>query len=199
MHHIAKPFRGAALAASALPDRPGLSAMLPGGLFLAATILGMALMAPPAQSQEAQQEVGFISAEGADIGTATLTPTPAGLLIELDLHDLTPNTWHGFHIHETGVCDAEDGFKSAGGHFAGSATEHGFLSAGGPHVGDMPNQYVASDGTLKAQVLNTMAVLGGDTDNVSGRAFMLHGGPDDYQSQPSGAAGDRVGCAVIPG
>ena len=37
----------------------------------------------------------------------------------------------------------------------------------------------------------------GNPDGVP--VVMLHGGPDDYQSQPSGAAGDRVGCAVIPG
>ena len=69
--------------------------------------------------------------------------------------------------------------------------------AGGPHTGDMPNQYVATDGTLKAQVLNTYAFLGGVSDNVSGRALVLHGGADDYESQPSGDAGERIACAVI--
>ncbi|OWU67013.1 superoxide dismutase [Marinibacterium profundimaris] len=167
-------------------------------MLLAATALGAGLLPGPAASQEAGEEVSFVSAEGADIGTATLTSTPAGLLIELDLHDLTPESWHGFHIHETGACDPGEGFKTAGGHFAGDATAHGFMVEGGPHVGDMPNQYVAADGTLKAQVLNTMAILGGEQDNVSGRALMLHGGADDYESQPSGAAGDRVACAVIP-
>ncbi len=118
-----------------------------GGVALA-TILGLTLAAS-AGAQE-QRHASFISAEGADIGTATLTGTIPGLLIELDLHGL-PEGWHGFHIHENGECDAEGGFQSAGGHFAVSDTAHGFQSEGGPHSGDMPNQYVAADGTLKAQ------------------------------------------------
>ena len=141
--------------------------------------------------------MSFVNRDGKDIGTAKLTGTPVGLLIALDLENLTPETWHGFHIHETGECDPETGFKSAGGHFAISDTSHGFHVEGGPHSGDMPNQWVSADGTLKAHVLNNYAFLGGDMGNVSGRALVLHSGPDDYKSQPSGAAGDRIACAVI--
>jgi Cu-Zn family superoxide dismutase len=36
----------------------------------------------------------------------------------------------------------------------------------------------------------------GDT-NIRGKALMIHGGQDDYESQPSGDAGDRQACAVI--
>jgi Cu-Zn family superoxide dismutase len=166
-------------------------------LMLATAVsLGLATVAQ-AQEQETEAQTGFINAEGTEIGTATLTGTPAGVLIELDLAELPPETWHGFHVHETGACDAETGFKSAGGHYTISSTNHGFLSDGGHHAGDMPNQYVASDGTLKAQVLNHQLVLGGEQDNLSGRALVLHSGPDDYKSQPSGEAGDRIACAVI--
>ncbi|QFT80857.1 Superoxide dismutase [Cu-Zn] precursor [Roseovarius sp. THAF27] len=168
----------------------------PARLLLLASAMSLGL-ANVAQAQDADAKASFINAEGTEIGTATLTDTPAGVLIELDLAELPPETWHGFHIHETGECDAEGGFKSAGGHLASSGNDHGFLTDGGPHVGDMPNQYVASDGTLKAQVLNHQAVLGGEQDNLSGRALMLHSGPDDYESQPSGDAGERIACAVI--
>ncbi|MEY8838982.1 superoxide dismutase family protein, partial [Cribrihabitans sp. XS_ASV171] len=34
-------------------------------------------------------------------------------------------------------------------------------------------------------------------DDVSGRAFIIHGGSDDYESQPSGDAGERIACAMI--
>ncbi|EAQ03281.1 Putative Copper/Zinc superoxide dismutase [Pseudooceanicola batsensis HTCC2597] len=163
----------------------------------AAALLAIAGAATAQDGQQTEQETTFINADGAEIGTATLTGTPAGLLIELDLRDLPPETWHGFHIHETGECDAEGGFDSAGGHFTISDTEHGFFREGGFHAGDMPNQYVSADGTLKAQVLNRQVFLGGEQGNASGRALMIHGGADDYESQPSGDAGDRIACAVI--
>ena len=127
-------------------------------LTLATTVtLGLA---GAAQAQGANRQATFINAEDTEIGTATLTGTPAGVLIELDLRNLPPESWHGFHLHETGECDVESGFKSAGGHLTISGTNHGFLSPGGRHAGDMPNQYVSDDGTLKAQVLNHQAVLG---------------------------------------
>jgi len=162
-----------------------------------ATTTALSLMLSSGALAQEQREVSFTSVEGRDIGTAILTGTPSGTLIELDLHDLPPETWHGFHIHENGECTPEDNFKSAGGHFSVSDTEHGFYSEEGPHTGDMPNQYVAADGTLKAQVLNTYAFLGGEMDNIMGRALILHGGADDYESQPSGDAGNRIACAVI--
>jgi superoxide dismutase, Cu-Zn family len=168
---------------------------LPRSLLLAAVCAGLAA---PVAAQAPEGEATFINAEGTEIGTARLTGTPVGLLIELDLTDLPPETWHGFHIHETGECDAEGGFESAGGHFSVTEnTAHGFLVEGGPHSGDMPNQYVAADGTLKAEVFTPYAFYGGEQDNVTGRALMLHSGPDDYESQPSGDAGDRIACAVI--
>ena len=33
--------------------------------------------------------------------------------------------------------------------------------------------------------------------NIIGRAIIVHSGVDDYTSQPSGAAGGRIGCGVI--
>ena len=57
----------------------------------------------------------------------------------------------------------------------------------------MPNQYVGADGTLKSQVFNAQVTM----DDVSGRAFIIHGGADDYESQPSGDAGERIACATI--
>ena len=92
-----------------------------------------------------------------------------------------------------------DGFKSAGGHYAGGM-KHGFLVEGGPHPGDMPNVTVGSDGVLKVSVLNTMvSVKGGENPLLDddGSALMIHSGADDYESQPAGDAGNRIACAVI--
>ncbi|MEQ9239521.1 superoxide dismutase family protein [Roseovarius indicus] len=167
----------------------------------AAGALCLGVAAPMAVAQDSgaempEKDITFTSAEGEEIGTGTLTGTPAGVLIEVDLQNLPADSWHGFHIHEKGVCDVESGFKSAGGHFNAGDTEHGLLVEGGAHSGDMPNQYVSADGKLIAQVLNTAVSIGGEAD-VSGRAIVIHGGADDYESQPSGDAGERIACAVI--
>ncbi len=87
--------------------------------------------------------------------------------------------------------------NSAGEHFNPTNAEHGYLAAKGPHAGDMPNQHVGADGVLRAQVFNSMVQLDGGEAAIRGRALMIHGGQDDYKSQPSGDAGKREACAVI--
>ena len=102
---------------------------------------------------------------------------------------------HAFHIHQTGRCDAKDGFKSAGDHYAGDRQKHGFKVEGGPHAGDMMNKFVGSDGQLRAHVINTRVTLTDGENTVfdsDGSALILHAKGDDYSSQPSGNAGDRI-------
>jgi Cu-Zn family superoxide dismutase len=141
----------------------------------------------------------FVDAKGRNIGTATLTQTPNGVLLDLDVSGVPPGE-HAFHIHETGRCDPADGFKSAGDHFAARAHQHGFKVQGGPHAGDMMNQFVGEDGRLRAHVVNTRVTLRdgeGSVFDKDGSALVVHAKADDYQSQPSGNAGDRIACAVI--
>jgi Cu-Zn family superoxide dismutase len=141
----------------------------------------------------------FIDAQGKRVGTAQLTQTPSGVLIELDLKGLPPGE-KAFHLHENGACDPRDGFKSAGAHFDPRGNQHGLHAAKGPHAGDMPNQFVRQDGVLRAHVLNTVVMLPpGEATlfDADGSALVLHAKPDDYRSQPAGDAGDRIACAVI--
>lgn len=138
----------------------------------------------------------FVDQEGETHGTATLTETPSGVLIEVEVPGLPPGQWVAFHVHQEGVCDHETEHESAGGHYNPSDTAHGYLAEGGPHAGDMPNQYVGEDGTLRAQVFNSMVSLDGD-NAIRGRALMVHAGADDYTSQPSGDAGARLACGIV--
>jgi len=141
--------------------------------------------------------VGFVDSAGKDNGTAQLTATPGGVLFELEITGLPRGQWVAFHIHETGSCDHISGHESAGGHFNPTGKKHGFLIENGPHVGDMPNQYVAADGILRAQVYNDDVELNRGKTGVRGRALMIHAQADDYESQPSGNAGKRLACGVI--
>lgn len=141
----------------------------------------------------------LIDRDGRQIGTAVFQDTPNGLLVSVSAAGLPPGE-HGFHIHETGRCDPAAGFSSAGGHFAPGGHQHGFEVPQGPHAGDMPNQFVGADGRLRAHVFNPAVTLGegaGSLADADGSALVVHAGADDYHSQPSGDAGDRIACAVI--
>ncbi|PZR00403.1 MAG: superoxide dismutase [Cereibacter sphaeroides] len=139
----------------------------------------------------------FLDAEGNQSGTAALSDTKAGVLVEIDVSGLPGSQWVAFHMHQTGTCDHVTHYDSAGGHFNSGEVPHGYLADGGPHAGDMPNQWVGADGSLRAQVLNPAVTLADGETGIRGRALMIHAGPDDYSTQPTGGAGARLACAVI--
>ncbi|TCL70187.1 superoxide dismutase family protein [Rhizobium sp. BK251] len=158
----------------------------------------MLAIAPPLAAQDKQTATAdFIDRDGKGAGRAALTVAKEGVVIELEVSGLPANKWLAFHVHENGSCDAAGGFASAGAHFNSGKSEHGLLAANGPHAGDMPNQYVASDGFLRGQLFETAVTLDGKDDGIRGRALVIHAGSDDYRSQPSGGAGDRIACAII--
>ena len=140
----------------------------------------------------------FSGADGADHGTLTLTGTPNGVLIKGELTGV-PAGVHAFHFHTTGKC--EPPFDSAGGHFNPTEAKHGYMVEGGPHAGDMPNLEAGEPGTVMVETFDPHVSLTegaqGYLMDADGSALILHAGADDYSSQPSGAAGDRLACAVI--
>jgi superoxide dismutase, Cu-Zn family len=164
---------------------------------LAAAGLALAVSVPTTAEESTTAKAEFVNLAGEKNGTATLTGTPQGVLIAVEVTGLPLGGWVAFHVHETGNCDHQTAHDSAGGHFNPTNAEHGYLAANGPHAGDMPNQHVGADGVLRAQVFNSMVRLDGGETAIRGRALMIHGGQDDYKSQPSGNAGKREACAVV--
>jgi len=145
----------------------------------------------------AEAQAVLMDPDGNEVGTVSFTQTPSGVLIRAGLTNV-PAGEHGFHIHETGSCSPD--FGAAGGHYAPRGNDHGAMVEEGLHAGDMPNIFVNKDGTLVTEVLNTNISLAADATTLfddDGSAVMIHSGPDDYQSQPSGAAGDRIACGVV--
>jgi Cu-Zn family superoxide dismutase len=185
MTRIAISMAGALFATTALAQQP------------AAPQPGAARQAAP-QQEPATAVASFVDAEGEANGSAELSsPATGGVLVRIEVNGLPAGQWVAFHVHETGSCDHASGHESAGGHFNPGSKEHGYLAASGPHAGDMPNQYVPEDGTLRAEVFNPAVTLADGENGIRGRALMIHAGADDYRSQPSGDAGDRLACAVI--
>jgi Cu-Zn family superoxide dismutase len=108
---------------------------------------------------------------------------------------LVPNQEHGFHVHEKGDCSSGDGM-SAGGHLNPNGKPHG-PPGGEHHAGDLPSLKADASGaaTVRAQVAGT--VLGSGAGDLAGKALIVHAGPDDYVTQPTGNSGARIACAVI--
>ncbi|WP_085506503.1 superoxide dismutase family protein [Thalassobacillus devorans] len=134
-----------------------------------------------------------------NIGTAKLKQQEDGVLISLDASGLPPDE-HGFHIHETGTCEAPE-FESAGGHFNPEGVSHGTNSEDGPHAGDLPNIDVGDDGSIQEEILAENVTMKKGEDNSllkeEGTALVIHAKPDDNESQPSGDAGIRIACGEI--
>lgn len=176
---------------------------------LAVTAATALLLAGPAMAQNAVPADGdaaatatatFMDLEGNELGQLTLTETAGGVQITGTVSRI-PNGQRGFHIHETGDCDASTGFESAGGHFNPTGAQHGHENPEGPHAGDMPNQTAGAEGEMVVDVTNPMVSLlegrPGYLFDADGSALMIHSGADDYRTDPGGNAGDRIACAVI--
>lgn len=143
-----------------------------------------------------------MSPDGENIGTVTLTALGTdGTEVRLDVSGLEQGT-HALHFHQTGKCEGPD-FSSAGGHYNPTNMEHGFETDGGPHAGDMRNIDVGLNGEGVFTIVNErVSIRQANSElpalmDADGSALIIHKQADDYTSQPSGAAGARVGCAVI--
>jgi Cu-Zn family superoxide dismutase len=134
------------------------------------------------------------TATGADAGRATATEVAGGLRFTVDAMGLPPGT-HGVHVHTTGRCDAPD-FTTAGGHWNPTSMKHGSMNPQGPHEGDLPNLVVDNSGRGAVGVTIPGATMAGLLD-ADGAAFVVHAGPDDLMTDPSGNSGARIACGVF--
>lgn len=100
------------------------------------------------------------------------------------------------HIHEKGDC--ADMGKAAGGHWNPTGANHGKWGSSSFHSGDIGNVSLDSKGNGSMEMETDLWTLGGDEKtNILGKSIIVHGGVDDYTSQPSGNAGTRIACGVI--
>lgn len=151
------------------------------------------VLSEPATAEAYKATVSLEPTDGfSAAGTLTLARTAAGALVSGTLTGVAPGA-HGLHVHETGDC--ADNAAAAGGHLDPYGAPHGppSTTSARRHVGDLGNVVADSDSTVVVEIAD--AVL--DPEQIVGRAVVLHSGPDDYTSQPSGAAGDRVACGVV--
>jgi Cu-Zn family superoxide dismutase len=135
-------------------------------------------------------------------GTVTFTQTKEGLLVEAEVTGLTPNSKHGFHVHQFGDLSKDDG-TATGGHYDPTGSDHGLpkeheghdhMETGG-HAGDFGN--LEADDTGKATYSETFYNISLTGKNaVLGRGIIVHANEDDG-GQPTGNAGPRIAQGVI--
>ena len=129
-------------------------------------------------------------------GMAVFTQNGDYITLTVEIQDATPGL-HAVHIHANGDCSAPDG-TSAGGHWNPTDVAHGKWGEGEFHLGDIGNSTVGEDGTGSITLTTDLWEIGTGSDiDVVGKGIIVHAGADDFTSQPSGAAGARIGCGVI--
>lgn len=165
-----------------------------------------------AKKEEATEEE-TMTEETTEMATASATLNPASgssvsgtasftqvgdmkVRMSLEVQGLTPGE-HALHLHQNGDCSAPDA-SSAGGHWNPGGMEHGKRGEGQFHAGDVINLTADADGKVSwnDEVMG-WTIGGADSTNILNHAVIIHESPDDFATQPTGAAGGRVACGVI--
>lgn len=127
-------------------------------------------------------------------GTATFYQTPSGVIVISRILGL-PHTDEvcyqpifAFHIHSGGSCSGneKDPFAASMAHYNPHDCLHPY------HAGDMPPLFGVNGAAFSAFLTGRFSVK-----DVIGRTVIIHSAPDDFSTQPSGNAGQKIACGVI--
>ncbi len=128
-------------------------------------------------------------------GMVEFYPWKNGTLVKIEINnlpktkppikDIPPIGPFAFHIHEGESCNNKM-FEDAKGHYNPTNQPHPF------HVGDLPS--ILSNNGYAYMIVYTQRFKPKDVIN---KTVIIHLNPDDYRSQPSGNAGERVACGII--
>lgn len=167
---------------------------------LACSLLFFGCSKPEVETtSEPKHSATIVNDKNQKIGSAIFTETSEGVKVKIDVSRLSSGK-HGIHIHETGKCLAPD-FQSAGSHFNPHKKKHGKENPQGFHVGDLDNIEINLKGNGQTtQTLPNLTLQTGKTHSLlknGGTAIVIHEKPDDYKTDPAGAAGKRIACGVI--
>ncbi len=131
-------------------------------------------------------------------GTVTFTEAEDGqVTMEATISGIASGNY-AIHIHAVGDCSAADG-TSAGGHWNPTNEDHGVWGVPPFHRGDIGNITINANGSGTISRTTDLWCIGcGDEEkDIVNKGMIVHEGLDDFSSQPSGAAGARIGCGVI--
>ncbi len=126
-------------------------------------------------------------------GTVTFRQTDNGVLVTARVFGLPDQQAcssgvFGFHIHEGADCtgSSNDPFSASRGHYNPKGCPHPY------HEGDLPPLF-SNNGYAYMSVLTDRFSV----SDIIGRVIIIHDKPDDFTSQPSGNAGNKIACGRI--
>lgn len=93
------------------------------------------------------------------------------------------------HIHEKGTCEGtvDEPFSEAGAHYNPYDCPHP------THAGDLGVLFADCQGTAQSAMFFDSFSIG----EIIGGSVIIHKNPDDFITQPSGNAGERIACGII--
>ncbi len=120
-------------------------------------------------------------------GVARFYPVREGVVVFVEVGGLPRggSRVFGLHIHAGGDCGGAD-FPNVMSHYDPDGRPHP------AHAGDLPPLFDCDGRALSVFLTDRFAV-----DEVVGRTVILHSGPDDFTTQPSGNSGKKIACGVI--
>lgn len=125
--------------------------------------------------------VKFYQADGGVLVAAEVMGLPVGI-------SMCDTPVFGFHIHEGDCCcgNEEDPFARAGMHYNPQGCSHPY------HAGDLPPLFGNCGYALQIFFTTRFCVR-----EIVGKTMIIHSKPDDFSTQPSGNAGEKIACGII--
>ena len=98
------------------------------------------------------------------------------------------NSVFAFHIHEGTSCtgDESDYFKNSLTHYNPDSCAHPY------HAGDLPPLFCVKNMAFSSFLTDRF-----NLNEIIGKTVIIHSMPDDFRTQPSGNAGEKIACSVI--
>ncbi|MBO5909855.1 MAG: superoxide dismutase family protein [Clostridia bacterium] len=121
------------------------------------------------------------------IGTVKFYQKKTCVLVVADIKNLpyTDTGFFGFHIHEGTDCGGV-GFMDSKSHYNPFVTSHP------KHAGDLPPLILCGNRAHSSVLTDRFNVA-----DIIGRTVIIHNMPDDFTTQPSGNAGEKIACGII--
>ena len=165
-------------------------------------LTGLGLVFGFSSCTTAEKEIAMASlnstANNTAIGTAKFFALPGDKIkmdLEINMAERADSNV-AIHFHEHGDCGNKG--ENTHGHWNPTNEAHGKWESANYHSGDIGNIKLDSKGHATLSVTtDRWNVTEGDMKNIIGRGVIVHGGTDDYTTQPTGNSGPRIGCGVI--